>query len=346
MIRWINALASTSWCNASGSCNASARTPVKSRCERIPTTLEPSTTGKCRIHFVAISFAASFSVVCGPTVITSVRMRSFTGTSFGPETLIDPYNDPDWSDVQTGSGQTYRGVRPSFYAEIPNLTSLFTDGTGTLYYTLFGDSNLYSRAFTADSGIVHDTRVTTGTTLPAITGAFFSGGNLYYATRADGNLSKVAFSHGSISGAPAVVSGPGVDGIDWRSKALFLGPQIAGNTPPTAVASVTCTALDCSASASGSTDPDGSIASYAWAWGDGATSTGSSATHSYATAGTYPVTLTVTDNQGATATATKSVVVTTPPPATASIAFRAAAGSNANTTSGLPSFSLGSTNVS
>ena len=258
--------------------------------------------------------------------------RTFNGTSFGPETLIDPYNDPNWSDVDTGSGQTYRGVRPSFYAEIPNLTSLFTDGTGTLYYTLFGDSNLYSRAFTADSGIVHDTRVTTGTTLPAITGAFFSGGNLYYATRADGNLSKVAFSRGSISGAPAVVSGPGVDGIDWRSKALFLGPQIAGNTPPTAVASVTCTALDCSASASGSTDPDGSIASYAWAWGDGATSTGSSATHSYATAGTYPVTLTVTDNQGATATATKSVVVTAPPPPTASIAFRAAAGSNANTT--------------
>ena len=209
-------------------------------------------------------------------------------------------------NVDTGSGQTFRGARPSFYSEIPNLTAMFTDGTGQLYYTLFGDSTLYKRAFSADSGIIHDNRISTGSTLPAITGAFFSGGNLYYATRADGNLSRVAFSGGTVSGPATVVSGPSVDGVDWRSRALFLGPRLAANTPPTATAAVTCSGLDCSATSAGSGDPDGTVASYSWAWGDGGTSTGATATHSYAAGGTYPVTLSVTDNDGATTTATKS----------------------------------------
>jgi PKD repeat protein len=259
--------------------------------------------------------------------------RTFNGTTFGAEELVDPYNDPTWSTVDTGSGQTFRGVRPSFYNEITNITAMFTDGTGQLYYTLLGDPNLYRRAFSADSGIVHDNRLATGTTLPDITGAFYSGGNLYYATRADGNLSKVGFSAGTLTGAATVVSGPAADGVDWRSRALFLGPRIAANTPPTAVAAVTCSGLDCSATAAGSGDTDGTIASYSWAWGDGGTSTGPTATHSYPAAGTYPVTLTVTDNDGATATATKSVTVTAPPPVTTPITFRATAGVQVNATS-------------
>jgi PKD repeat protein len=259
--------------------------------------------------------------------------RTFDGSTFGAEQLVDPYNDPAWSDVDTGSGQTFRGARPSFYTEIVNITAMFTDGSGQLYYTLLGDRNLYKRAFSADSGIVHADRIATGTQLPDITGAFYSGGNLYYATRADGNLSEVPFSAGTVSGSPAVVSGPSVDGVDWRARALFLGPRIAANDPPTAVASVTCSALTCDASAAGSGDPDGSIASYSWAWGDGETSTGASASHTYAAAGSYTVALTVTDNDGASASATKPVTVTAPPPVTNPISFRATAGNQANATS-------------
>lgn len=259
--------------------------------------------------------------------------RTVNGTTFGAETVVDPYNDPAWANVDTGSGQTFRGTKPSFYNEITNISAMFTDGTGQLYYKLVNDSNLYKRAFSADSGIVHDDRIATGTQLPDITGAFFSGGNLYYAARADGNLSKVAFSAGTLTGTATVVSGPAADGVDWRSRALFLGPRIATNTPPTATAAVTCSGLDCSASSSGSADPDGTIASTSWAWGDGSTSTGSPAPHTYAAAGTYPVTLTVTDNDGATATATKSVTVTVPPPVTNPIAFRATAGTQVSATS-------------
>ncbi|HEY7103552.1 MAG TPA: PKD domain-containing protein [Mycobacteriales bacterium] len=259
--------------------------------------------------------------------------RTFDGTTFGAEQLVDPYNDPAWSNVDTGSGQTFRGARPSFYTEIVNITAMFTDGSGQLYYKLLGDPNLYKRAFSADSGIVHDDRIATGTQLPDVTGAFYAGGNLYYATRADGNLTKVAFSAGTVSGSPTVVSGPSVDGVEWRARALFFGPRIAANDPPTAVASVACSGLTCTAGSAGSGDPDGSIAAYSWAWGDGATSTGSSASHTYASGGSYTVTLTVTDNDGASATATKPVTVTAPPPVTDPITFRATAGNQANATS-------------
>jgi PKD repeat protein len=290
-----------------------------------------------------LSSPLDFSTVRGATLVGNqlyygrsdglLYRRTFDGTTFGAEELVDPYNDPAWSTVDTGSGQTFRGARPSFYAEVANVTAMFTDGSGQLYYKLLGDGNLYKRAFSADSGIVHDNRVATGTELPDITGAFYSGGTLYYATRADGNLSTVAFSAGTVSGSPTVVSGPAVDGVDWRARALFLGPRIAANDPPTAAAAVTCSGLSCTAGAAGSGDSDGSISSYDWNWGDGGSSTGATAAHTYATAGTYTVTLTVTDNDGATATATKSVTVTAPPPVTNPIAFRATTGSQANSTS-------------
>ena len=49
--------------------------------------------------------------------------RTFNGTTFGPAVLIDPYNDPYWSNVPTGSGQTYRGLKSGFYSEIPSVTA-------------------------------------------------------------------------------------------------------------------------------------------------------------------------------------------------------------------------------
>jgi PKD repeat protein len=255
--------------------------------------------------------------------------RTFDGSTFGAEQLVDPYNDPYWSTVDTGSGQTFRGLRPSFYSEIANLTSLFFDGKGTLYYTVSGQSSLFARAFSPDSGVVHNTRATVaGGTLPNAAAAFLSGGNVYYVTGTTGTLSRIGLVNGALSGAPTVVSGPAVDGVDWRARALFTGSQVLANVPPTAQASVTCSGLDCTASAAGSTDPDGSIGAYSWTWGDGATSTGVTAAHTYAAAGTYSVGLTVTDNRGGTGSTSQSVTVA--PPAASPIAFRGVAGVNTN----------------
>jgi hypothetical protein len=52
---------------------------------------------------------------------------------------------------------------------------------------------------------------------------FVSNGALYYASRADGNLRRVPFSGGNITGAATTVSGPTLDGVNWRNRALFLG---------------------------------------------------------------------------------------------------------------------------
>ena len=255
--------------------------------------------------------------------------RTFDGTSFGPANLINPYQDPAWSTVDTGSGQTYIGVKSNFYAEIPNVTSMFFSG-GRLYYTLSTSSSLFYRYFTPESGILGADKFTVaGTTNWSDTGgAFLDGTTLYLTSRSTGNLRRISWVNGVPGATSTTVSGPAVDGKDWRGKAVFLS-TVAANVPPTAAFTANCGGLSCTVDATASTDSDGSIASYAWNFGDGTTGTGATATHAYGAAGTYTITLTVTDNRGGTATTTRSVTVSVP---TTAIAFRGAANSNANGT--------------
>jgi PKD repeat protein len=140
---------------------------------------------------------------------------------------------------------------------------------------------------------------------------FLSGNNLYWASKVDGTLHRDAFAAGALSG-DTIVSGPAVDGNDWRSRAMWVDSNGSANQPPTARVASTCANLTCSFDGTGSSDPDGTIASYAWNFGDGTTSTNAKPSHTYAAGGPYTVTLTVTDDKGATGTATKSVTVTAP----------------------------------
>ena len=224
---------------------------------------------------------------------------SFDGTTVGTPVAGDPYDDPTWSNVQNGSGGTYQGTISAYYGQLKNVTGAFFNG-GRMYYSLVGDATLHYRYFTPDSGILGAEQFNaTGGSFSNVSGEFVSGTSLYYANKSDGTLHRTTFTNGVISGTDTAVSGPAIDGNDWRARSLFAyGNAGFTNQAPTASFTKSCTNLSCQFDGSGSSDPDGSVVSYAWNFGDGSTGTGVSPSHGYATAGTYTVTLTVTDDRG------------------------------------------------
>ncbi|KRF13769.1 hypothetical protein ASG90_13090 [Nocardioides sp. Soil797] len=240
--------------------------------------------------------------------------RTFDGDTFGPAIKVDPYNDPDWSDVDTDLGQTFRGVVPSLYSAMPNVTSMMY-ADGKLFYTLFGDSRLFARWFTPDSGIMDERTFTISSSVnfSQADGMFLDGSDLYYATKNDKSLHKASFDGTSVTGSGQVVSGPDVDGVNWSNRALFLdGSSVPANEPPTARAAVSCNGLSCSFDGADSSDPEGPLDSYSWDFGDGSPlEMGPQVSHTYA-AGEYDVVLTVADSQGVTDSVTKHVSVSEP----------------------------------
>jgi len=151
--------------------------------------------------------------------------RTFDGSNIGAATLVDPYHDPAWVNVQTGSGQTYAGAFPDLYgAEMEDVTGMVYSN-GKLYYSLLGQSGLHYRYFNPDDGIIgaDEFNVSGNLDVSSIDGMFLSGNQLYYASAADGNLHSVSWNNGSPdAGTDTVVSGPSIDGKDWRTRGMFL----------------------------------------------------------------------------------------------------------------------------
>jgi PKD repeat protein len=257
----------------------------------------------------------------------SLYTRTFDGTTFGAAGQLLPYFDPEWDEVQTGSGQTYRGAPPTFWSQLSSLTSMFLSD-GRLYYTRAGSGGLFWRAFSVDSGIVGAEQHTAATTgLGDVAGAFVAGDRLYWAARSTGDLRSAPWNGGAPDLAAAVTEAAAADGASWAGRALFAGPgdpPPAPNEPPTASFTQTCTGLSCTFDGSGSTDGDGRVDTYAWDFGDGTTAAGRTATRTFASAGAKQVRLTVTDDHGATGAVTRTVTVTAPAPS--AIVSRGAAG--------------------
>lgn len=148
--------------------------------------------------------------------------RSFNGSAVGTEAKIDPYNDPIWANVGTGSGSsTYRGALPAFYGQIPSVSGMFYDA-GRIYYTLTGNSALFWRDFNVDSGIVGNIQnVASGPVNWSQTaGLLLDGGTLYFVDSGSGALKSIAFSAGTPTGTVSTVDTTN----DWRARALFVGP--------------------------------------------------------------------------------------------------------------------------
>ena len=257
--------------------------------------------------------------------------RSFDGTTFGPPTALDPYNDPYWSTVDTSSGQTYRGTRPAFYNQLSAVSSMFFRD-GRLYYTRTGVAGLFWRGLALDSGVVGvDEYVAAGTGFADVSGAFVSGDRLYWGSRATGELRSATWSGGALTSAPVTHDGPATGGRNWAGRALFLGPgpgPVLPNQAPSAQFTSECVGLVCSFDGRPSTDPDGTVTGWSWDFGNGSSATGATTQHTFAAAGAYPMTLTVTDDAGATSRSTRTVTVEAPP-AGVGIALRGSAGTSA-----------------
>jgi len=223
----------------------------------------------------------------------SMLMRSLDAGTWGAPTRIGLYGNnaiPDMYDV----------------------TGMFFDSVDQrIYYTLNGDSALYWRWFTPESHSVGATAFTAsgavGSLNPVrVRGMFLADGWIYFADAATGNLMRIGFGDGVVTGSATLVA----TGSDWRSRALI----VPDNRAPTADAVGECSFRDCEFDGTGSTDPDGTIVSYDWDFGDGSTDSGATVSHSYEDLGSHTATLTVTDNEGLTATTTAEVTVTNAPP--------------------------------
>ncbi|MGH3657545.1 MAG: hypothetical protein ACRDUA_12890, partial [Micromonosporaceae bacterium] len=93
------------------------------------------------------------------------------------------------------------------------------------YYTRAGSSALYWRWFTPSSGAVSAQRFLAASSgFGDVAGALFIVADRLYVSRTDGALYRMSFSGGAPSGTQTAMSGPDVDGLSWRARAVFPGP--------------------------------------------------------------------------------------------------------------------------
>ncbi len=148
---------------------------------------------------------------------------------WGTPVFADPYHDrdgvkPDWDEVSTGRG-TFAGQHPTFFgSEVASVTGMFYS-EGRIYYTRSGSGAIYWRWFTPESGAVgadRHTLVSSG--FSDVSGGLFLVGNQLYFSRGNGALYRTSFAGGTPSGSRTAVSGPDVDGLSWRARAIFPAP--------------------------------------------------------------------------------------------------------------------------
>ncbi len=139
------------------------------------------------------------------------RARSFNGTTFGASTNVPLYGN-------------------TFVGDIPNITGMaYTNDR--IYYSLFGDDNLYWRWFSPESQVVGAVRNTVEGDVAALSpsrvaGMFASNSTLYFADRGDAHLYSVQLTGtGGSTLSPGSITGPvqlADANIDWRARGDFV----------------------------------------------------------------------------------------------------------------------------
>jgi hypothetical protein len=133
--------------------------------------------------------------------------RTFTDGSLGETTEVD-----------------LRGLT-RFGTALDHLSGLFYSH-GRLYYTRSDRAALYSRAFTVENDLVGAQQTTVRTQdepVPwsRVDGMFLASGRLYWVHRTTGVLRSVRWADGApVAGTTRKISGPRIDGVDWRARSL------------------------------------------------------------------------------------------------------------------------------
>jgi chitodextrinase len=152
----------------------------------------------------------------------TLTSRSFDGTTMGPSTLVDLRG----LEVAPGGNFLIPGTNtpvPGFNTHLASMTGMFFEN-GRIYYTVSGNPRLYYRYFTTESQVVGANLFVASTTTvdwSNVRGMTMASGNLYFAL-ANGNLFRVAWLDGKPSGTPVQIGGPGLDGLNWSSRGLFV----------------------------------------------------------------------------------------------------------------------------
>jgi hypothetical protein len=188
----------------------------------------PNDTGGVRLDQARLAFTAGDQLFAIDST-GGVTSRRIVGGVLSAPVTVDPFNDPAWASVRTGfpGGQTYRGVRTPFLGtDMGYITSAFF-ASSRFYVTVTTEPGLTSRGFSTDSGLMDALPRTAaaGGDLSQIGGAFVVGGLIYVVSGTDGTLHSAPFSAGTIDAShDQVVSGPAIDGIDWRVGRPFVLP--------------------------------------------------------------------------------------------------------------------------
>jgi hypothetical protein len=166
----------------------------------------------------AVATGVDWSTARGAFMVSG---RLYTGNADGTLTV----RDFDGATAGFSSPIALNGLTSTQFP-ISRITGMFFSN-GRIYYTVSGgDTRLYYRYFTPESGVVGaDTFVASGATdgrnWSTVNGLTMASGRLYYATTT-GTLSAVEFTDGLPTGSATVLSGPGVDGQTWQSRGLFV----------------------------------------------------------------------------------------------------------------------------
>jgi hypothetical protein len=166
----------------------------------------------------AVATGVDWSTARGAFMVSG---RLYTGNADGTLTV----RDFDGATAGFSSPIALNGLTSTQFP-ISRITGMFFSN-GRIYYTVSGgDTRLYYRYFTPESGVVGaDTFVASGATdgrnWSTVNGLTMASGRLYYATTT-GTLSAVDFTDGLPTGSATVLSGPGVDGQTWQSRGLFV----------------------------------------------------------------------------------------------------------------------------